>query len=37
MRSPGLRSRNHFLSFTGKGAQAIMCNHDVTDRVLRYP
>jgi hypothetical protein len=28
---------NHLLFFIGKGAKAMVCNHIVTIRVLRYP
>jgi hypothetical protein len=29
--------RNHLSFFIGKGAKAMVCNHIVTIRVLRYP
>jgi hypothetical protein len=37
MRSIIIGCRNHMLFFIGKGAKAMVCNHIVTIRVLRYP
>lgn len=37
MRSTQPGCRNHLSFFKGRGAKAIMCNHIVTIRVLRYP
>jgi hypothetical protein len=37
MRSTIIGCRNHLLFFIGKGAKAMVCNHVVIIRVLRYP
>ena len=37
MRSTISGCRNHLSFFIGRVAKAIMCNHIVTIRVLRYP